>query len=109
MSDHLQPKDQLNKDQLGPQPAKSPRQKSRGKEQSPEQKIQLERLQSAKKVKAAQRTAEWQSAYLAILNSNDKQNYTVLISKNKKLKEELKAIVAATEQVIIKEKYVFIH
>jgi hypothetical protein len=80
--------------------------KSRGKELSPEQEKHKELLIEAKRTKMADRRADWVAKYEALLNPTEKNQYSTLIAKNKKLKDELKAIVAATEQVIIKEKYI---
>jgi hypothetical protein len=98
------PIDLLDKKQPNPKPSSSPSARSRKKEVSPEEKLHKERLHSARKTKMSDRTAEWQTSYLGLLKPNEKQNYQVLVAKNKKLKEELKAIVTATEHVIIKEK-----
>lgn len=98
------PIDLLDKKQPNPKPSSSPPNKSRKKEPSPEEKLHKERLHSARKTKMSDRTTEWQASYLGLLKPDEKQNYNTLIAKNKKLKEELKAIVSATEQVIIKEK-----
>ena len=63
-----------------------------------------ESLTRSKKVKMEHRTAEWQSNYVSALSEYDKTQYGTIIARNKRLRDEMKVIVVALENIIVNEK-----
>lgn len=73
-------------------------------EESKKRDTRKEILNRAKKVKMEDRTAEWQSNYVSVLTDYEKGQYGTILARNKRLRDEMKVIVTAVQNVIVNEK-----
>lgn len=60
--------------------------------------------QSPRHPRLEERSEVWAASYVESLSADTKETYGKLVARNKRLKQELEAIVDATQQVIVKEK-----